>query len=379
MSLESATVVGSRELPPAPAPSVHGAARGQPLLKTLGAGGRETVETIVHSLTDELEALKSSSAFAPQSTDFGKCRASPVTGALQQEDEHFRRRLSSLPEFAPAAEASAARDRRKRMTMTFGAGGPETASAALTCAYCNVRLDDGLITTAKAVICGDVGYCCSNCESILNLAPAGADSAPTAAADAGYDDEYEYDEDGGGDQHALCETCHEPLGDEYVNILGRRFHVMHLMCDDCNMPLYALGGYLQDPSGGSKFYCQRDYLQRFSPTCHACSVQITSGEMVVALGRTYHSECFVCSICQSPFAGDVCYEHNSQPLCEWHWYTQNGLLCSECGGTINNHCVLTRGKKYHQHCAEAKYGEAAMSIDEARRQVKAAKAAVVAS
>ncbi|KAJ2704947.1 Transforming growth factor beta-1-induced transcript 1 protein [Coemansia spiralis] len=356
--------------------------RGQPLLKTLGAGGRETVETIVHSLAGELEALKSSATLAARSIDLKERSASPVSGVLRHEDEYFRRRLSSMPDITPGTEASAARDRRKRMTMAFGVGGPEAAAAAgLACAYCNASLDDNLNTATKAALCGDIGYCCSNCEPILSPTPPGAnDVPPAAAADVAYADEDLDDDDdedgaGNGDQQAVCETCHEPLGDEYVNILGRRFHVMHLVCDDCSMPLYALGGYLQDPNGGSKFYCQRDYLQRFSPACHACSVQITLGEMVVALGRTYHSECFVCSICQSPFAGDMCYEHNSQPLCEWHWYTQNGLLCSECGGIINNHCVLTRGKKYHQHCAETKYGESAVNIDEARRQVKAAKAA----
>ncbi|KAJ2070415.1 hypothetical protein GGI09_009472, partial [Coemansia sp. S100] len=51
----------------------------------------------------------------------------------------------------------------------------------------------------------------------------------------------------------------------------------------------------------------------------------------------------------------------------------NGLLCTECGGIIKNQCVLTRGKKYHQVCAESKYGESAITIEEARRQLKAAK------
>ncbi|KAJ2022584.1 Transforming growth factor beta-1-induced transcript 1 protein, partial [Coemansia sp. S610] len=249
-----------------------------------------------------------------------------------------------------------------------------------------------------------IGYCCSNCEGILSVAapeeqppvtaaravhhdadsdPAFADGTAAAATDAHGALQGERAlvaaEDGGQKSTGNCDQCHAPLGEEYVNVLGRRFHVTHFACEDCGIPLYALGGYLQAPHGGEKFYCQRDYLQRFSPSCHACSVQITSGEMAVALGRTYHSDCFVCSICQSPFIGDVCYEHDSQPLCEWHWYIQNGLLCAECGGIIKNQCVLTRGKKYHQVCAESKYGESAITIEEARRQLKAAKSSAPAA
>ncbi|KAJ2464339.1 Transforming growth factor beta-1-induced transcript 1 protein, partial [Coemansia sp. RSA 2320] len=274
-----------------------------------------------------------------------------------------------------------------------------TGGAAVVCAYCGLPLDEGSETATKATLNSEIGYCCSNCEGILSVAVLDDPPAPplplsqlrqepdsdqafvddaltaiaSAADDAGPGPSNNYMLDGptlaldGGLRKSTgtCDQCHAPLGDEYVNVLGRRFHVTHFVCEDCGIPLYALGGYLQDPNGGEKFYCQRDYLQRFSPSCHACSVQITSGEMAVALGRTYHSDCFVCSICQSPFIGDVCYEHDSQPLCEWHWYIQNGLLCTECGGIIKNQCVLTRGKKYHQTCAESKYGESAISIDEA--------------
>ncbi|KAJ1738532.1 Transforming growth factor beta-1-induced transcript 1 protein [Coemansia sp. RSA 1086] len=330
----------------------------QTLSEALRTGDRETVEAIVHKLAGQLESLRTEAVMATQSDDLGTRHADAITGQLIREEEQ-RRRLSSLPDVPVGA-----RDSRKRMTMAFGMASPEAVPAGLMCAYCGMSLDSGL-ALAKPSLASDIGYCCSHCESILG----DADKTPPDGAE----DAREYFDTPGDAQ--LCGTCKTPLGDEYVNVLGRRFHVTHFVCDDCNIPLYALGGYLQDPSGSRKFYCQRDYLQRFSPACHACSVQITSGEMVVALGRTYHSDCFVCSICQSPFVGDVCYEHDSQPLCEWHWYIQNGLLCTECGGIIKNQCVLTRGKKYHQSCAESKYGEQAVTVEEARRQIKAAKSA----
>ncbi|KAJ2821426.1 Transforming growth factor beta-1-induced transcript 1 protein [Coemansia erecta] len=393
MPPESAAASESRNLPSGTSPSspslyTQNMVRDQTLEEALRTGDRETVEAIVLKLTGQLESLESQrneERQATQSADFGPRHADAVTGLLKREsEEQRRRRLSSLPEITPAA-AAGERDRKKRATMAFGMGSSESTCVSLMCAYCGMSLDSGSDAAPKAALSSDIGYCCSNCESILGVGASADDRTPQDGDDApggtdvdedtsGYFDPVVADEAGAGDMH--CEDCRAPLGDEYVNVLGRRYHVTHFVCEDCNIPLYALGGYLQDPSGSQKFYCQRDYLQRFSPACHACSVQITSGEMVVALGRTYHSDCFVCSICQSPFVGDVCYEHDSQPLCEWHWYIQNGLLCTECGGIIKNQCVLTRGKKYHQTCAESKYGEQAVSIDEARRQIKAKPTAV---
>ncbi|KAJ2818083.1 Transforming growth factor beta-1-induced transcript 1 protein [Coemansia sp. 'formosensis'] len=400
--------------PPAKVSDVLDSDEEQSLAEALRSGDRDTIEAIVQKLTGQLESLKMESMSSSRAADFGLRQAAATNKTRLNE----HRRISSLAtankpatsdaedasSMSPAA-AAAAKNRRKRATVAVGLlSGAETGIAAVVCAYCGLPLDEGSETATKATLNSEIGYCCSNCEGILSVAapddqqpPVGAgaqiiyhdaDSDPafmddtTAAASAASaadandglrGEQTLASESGLQKSTGNCDQCHAPLGEEYVNILGRRFHVTHFACEDCGIPLYALGGYLQAPHGGEKFYCQRDYLQRFSPSCHACSVQITSGEMAVALGRTYHSDCFVCSICQSPFIGDVCYEHDSQPLCEWHWYIQNGLLCTECGGIIKNQCVLTRGKKYHQVCAESKYGESAITIEEARRQLKAAK------
>ncbi|KAJ1665328.1 Transforming growth factor beta-1-induced transcript 1 protein [Coemansia sp. RSA 1813] len=400
----------------------------KPLAEALRNGDRETIEAIVQKLTGQLESLKMESLLSSQIAALGLqgASASASGSSTPKDGEERQRRRQSLFPAAPHSSAFASsgdletvsQDRRKRATVAINMDAPiaSTLATDVVCAYCGTTLDDVPDTAMMATLNSEIGYCCSNCENILSL-EASSDEQPTtplpnasasmsativgsephrvnisaSQIDSDYVslDAFNIDDDADSEyfdaltsnsrrSRGHCNSCREPLGEEYVNVLGRRFHAMHFVCDDCSIPLYALGGYLQDPNGGDKFYCQRDYLQRFSPACHACSVQITSGEMAVALGRTYHSDCFVCSICQSPFIGDVCFEHDSQPLCEWHWYIQNGLLCTECGGIIKNQCVLTRGKKYHQACAEAKYGEPAVTFDEARRLIKSGKANAIA-
>lgn len=322
----------------------------QSLTQALRTGDRDTIEAIVQKLSGQLETLKNES--------FEETKNQTNSNAQKQQMKKKQQQRQ-----------------KKRFTQSMGDNGIATP---VVCAYCGTNLDDGPATSvSKANLANEIGYCCVNCESILSETATNATAGPLIHGGSDEDGYFDAPEEPSQKQQQQpeqkntdCDKCGQPVGEEYVNVLGRRFHTTHFVCEDCGIPLYALGGYLQDPSGVEKFYCQRDFLQRFSVSCHACSVQITSGEMAVALGRTYHSDCFVCSICQSPFIGDVCYEHDGQPLCEWHWYIQNGLLCPECGGVIKNKCVYTRGKRYHQACAESKYGATACTLEEAHRQIK---------
>lgn len=46
-----------------------------------------------------------------------------------------------------------------------------------------------------------------------------------------------------------------------------------------------------------EYICTEDYQRLYGTQCDSCDQYIT-GEVVSALGRTYHPHCFVCSICR---------------------------------------------------------------------------------
>lgn len=46
-----------------------------------------------------------------------------------------------------------------------------------------------------------------------------------------------------------------------------------------------------------EYICTKDYQRLYGTQCDSCNQYIT-GEVVSALGRTYHPDCFVCSICK---------------------------------------------------------------------------------
>lgn len=43
--------------------------------------------------------------------------------------------------------------------------------------------------------------------------------------------------------------------------------------------------------------CTRDYQRLYGTRCFSCD-RFIEGEVVSALGRTYHPDCFVCAVCR---------------------------------------------------------------------------------
>lgn len=43
--------------------------------------------------------------------------------------------------------------------------------------------------------------------------------------------------------------------------------------------------------------CTRDYQRLYGTRCFSCD-QFIEGEVVSALGKTYHPDCFVCAVCR---------------------------------------------------------------------------------
>lgn len=46
-----------------------------------------------------------------------------------------------------------------------------------------------------------------------------------------------------------------------------------------------------------EYICTEDYQRLYGTQCDSCDEYIT-GEVVSAMGRTYHPHCFVCSVCR---------------------------------------------------------------------------------
>ena len=61
----------------------------------------------------------------------------------------------------------------------------------------------------------------------------------------------------------------------------------------CERQLASGGFFVKD----DQFYCGDDYQRLFGTKCAACG-QYVEGEVVTALGNTYHQTCFHCTKCK---------------------------------------------------------------------------------
>jgi len=84
------------------------------------------------------------------------------------------------------------------------------------------------------------------------------------------------------------------------------------------------------------------------PPCAVCNEMII-GACVNALGKTYHSEHFVCYNCNNPFANGSFIEHEGNPYCEFDYSQLFCPRCANCQQPIIDKCVNAGGKPYHPH------------------------------
>ncbi|KAK0416659.1 hypothetical protein QR680_012614 [Steinernema hermaphroditum] len=105
-----------------------------------------------------------------------------------------------------------------------------------------------------------------------------------------------------------CASCGKPIIGQVVIALGKMWHPEHYVCCQCGEEL----GHRNFFERGGKAYCEDDYHNMFSPRCGYCSGPIKD-RCISALGKTFHPEHFVCAECGHEF-GDEGFHEKARPL-----------------------------------------------------------------
>ncbi|XP_076317622.1 actin-binding LIM protein 2-like isoform X2 [Tachypleus tridentatus] len=111
-----------------------------------------------------------------------------------------------------------------------------------------------------------------------------------------------------------CESCKKKCTGNAFRIQDKYFHEDCFKCTVCFASLASGGFFMKDGS----YYCSKDYQKSFGTECAACGDYV-EGEIVSALGNTYHKDCFVCGRCRKPF-----------PTGEKVSFSVSEYLCSKC-------------------------------------------------
>uniref|UniRef100_A0A3B4CIY8 Actin binding LIM protein 1a n=1 Tax=Pygocentrus nattereri TaxID=42514 RepID=A0A3B4CIY8_PYGNA len=157
-----------------------------------------------------------------------------------------------------------------------------------------------------------------------------------------------------------CYKCGEACKGEVLRVQNKHFHIKCFTCKVCGCDL-AQGGFFMK---NGDYLCTLDYQRIHGTRCNACG-EFVEGEVVTALGKTYHPACFVCTICKRPFpAGDRVTFNGKDCLCQYcaepmsPGPTKNitgPSTCAGCGRDIKNgQALLALDKQWHLGCFKCK-------------------------
>uniref|UniRef100_A0A8C7HTJ4 Actin binding LIM protein family member 3 n=1 Tax=Oncorhynchus kisutch TaxID=8019 RepID=A0A8C7HTJ4_ONCKI len=147
-----------------------------------------------------------------------------------------------------------------------------------------------------------------------------------------------------------CQRCREACKGEVVRVQDTHFHVKCFTCTVCGCDLARSGFYQKS----GEYICTSDYQRLYGTRCDRCDGLIT-GEVVSALGRTYHPTCFVCSVCRKPF-----------PIGDRVTFSGKDCVCQQCSHTLvtSNEPIKIHGPSHCSGCGEdIKQGQSLLALE----------------
>nr|XP_034355104.1 actin-binding LIM protein 1 isoform X1 [Arvicanthis niloticus] len=156
-----------------------------------------------------------------------------------------------------------------------------------------------------------------------------------------------------------CHKCGEPCKGEVLRVQTKHFHIKCFTCKVCGCDLAQGGFFIKN----GDYLCTLDYQRMYGTRCHGCG-EFVEGEVVTALGKTYHPNCFACTICKRPFppgdrvtfnGRDCLCQLCAQPISSSPKEATCSSNCAGCGRDIKNgQALLALDKQWHLGCFKCK-------------------------
>ncbi|XP_010625425.1 actin-binding LIM protein 3 isoform X5 [Fukomys damarensis] len=146
-----------------------------------------------------------------------------------------------------------------------------------------------------------------------------------------------------------CFRCGDTCKGEVVRVHNNHFHIRCFTCQVCGCGLAQSGFFFKN----QEYICTQDYQQLYGTRCDSCRDFIT-GEVISALGRTYHPKCFVCSLCRKPF-----------PIGDKVTFSGKECVCQTCSQSMtSSKPIKIRGPSHCAGCKEEiKHGQSLLALD----------------
>ncbi|XP_043374111.1 actin-binding LIM protein 1 isoform X4 [Dermochelys coriacea] len=156
-----------------------------------------------------------------------------------------------------------------------------------------------------------------------------------------------------------CHKCEEPCKGEVLRVQSKHFHIKCFTCKVCGCDLAQGGFFIKN----GEYLCSVDYQRMYGTRCNGCG-EFVEGEVVTALGKTYHPNCFACTVCKRPFppgdrvtfnGRDCLCQMCAQPMSSSPKEISSSSNCAGCGRDIKNgQALLALDKQWHLGCFKCK-------------------------
>ncbi|XP_018573196.1 paxillin isoform X2 [Anoplophora glabripennis] len=146
-------------------------------------------------------------------------------------------------------------------------------------------------------------------------------------------------------QKGCCSACDKPIVGQVITALGKTWHPEHFTCAHCTQELGTRNFFERD----GKPYCEPDYHNLFSPRCAYCNGPILD-KCVTALEKTWHMDHFFCAQCGKQFGEEGFHEREGKPYCRDDYFDMFAPKCGACNRAIMENYISALNSQWHPDC-----------------------------
>ncbi|XP_051526956.1 paxillin a isoform X2 [Myxocyprinus asiaticus] len=143
----------------------------------------------------------------------------------------------------------------------------------------------------------------------------------------------------------VCGACKKPIAGQVVTAMGRTWHPEHFVCTHCQEEIGSKNFFERD----GQPYCEKDYHSLFSPRCYYCNGPILD-RVVTALDKTWHPEHFFCAQCGSFFGPEGFHEKEGKAYCKKDYFDMFAPKCGGCARAILENYISALNSLWHPEC-----------------------------
>ncbi|XP_028261406.1 nascent polypeptide-associated complex subunit alpha, muscle-specific form-like isoform X1 [Parambassis ranga] len=143
----------------------------------------------------------------------------------------------------------------------------------------------------------------------------------------------------------VCGACKKPIAGQVVTAMGRTWHPEHFVCTHCQEEIGSKNFFERE----GQPYCEKDYHSLFSPRCHYCNGPILD-KVVTALDKTWHPEHFFCAQCGAFFGPEGFHEKDGKAFCRKDYFDMFAPKCGGCARAILENYISALNSLWHPEC-----------------------------